>query len=280
MWFHAVCANISAIKYDDILKKPDVSWFCNVCKQQRSNRRSTIIEQTAEKTPITKAKSQEGDQMSSKAVYSMFKDLQRDIADLKHELSTYKDIARQLTDENVNLRNENDNLRSQINNVEYQVETIIQNNINNNIVLYGVPQTESENLNSICDSLAAALEVDLQPNKIEVAFRKHISGTKSSGLPAPIVIRFNNNKTKAAVMAASKSHKINADIIDTSFEKRPIYITEQLTRNKQFIFKCARDKKREGKIKFAWSKNGEIYIRISENSPIIRIKRHQELNDI
>lgn len=218
--------------------------------------------------------------MNSKAVYSMFKDLQRDIADLKHELSTYKDIAKQLTDDNINLRNENDILRSQINNVEYQVESIKQNNINNNILLCGVPESESENLNSICDSLAAALEVNLQPSEIEVSYRKNISGTKSSGLPAPIVIRFNNNKTKAAIMAASKSHKINADKLDASFEMRPIYISEQLTRNKQYIFKCARDKKREGKVKFAWSKNGEIYIRQSENSPIIRVKRHQELNDL
>lgn len=64
------CGKTFHANYDDILKKPDVvSWFCNVCKMQRSNRRSTIIEQIADITPKIKAKGQflEGDQMSNKA---------------------------------------------------------------------------------------------------------------------------------------------------------------------------------------------------------------------
>lgn len=280
--FHSSCVGISAKKYDEIIKSSDAFWFCDTCKRKRNNRRSTVMDQGANKTPVNKQHTQslESDQMDIKTVYSMFKDLQKDIAELKQEVSTYKDIAQKLSHENICLRNENDILKSKINNVEYNVESFKQQNINSNVLLCGLPQTENEDLSTICTSLAAALEVEFQLNDVEDVYRKHISGTISSGLPAPIVIKFKNNKIKTAVMAAKKTHKINCDALGNNFEKRPLYISEQLTRHKQYIYKCARDKKRENIIKYAWSRNGEIFVRKTESSPIIKIKHQHDLDEL
>lgn len=150
----------------------------------------------------------------------------------------------------------------------------------------GIPQSETENLDAIIQTLGAALAVEIKPIDVETAYRKRLSGTNSSGLPSPIVIKFNNPKVKAAVMAAKTIHKINTDSIfnnDSSnevFDKRPVYISDQLTRHKQFVFKCARDLKKEKKIAYAWTKNGEIIVRKTENSPAIIIKHQDQLNDI
>lgn len=288
MVFHAVCVGLNAIRYDEIEKNSGVFWFCDSCKQKRNHRRSAVMASTSQKTPSFKSTTpttKVSGQIDINTIYDMFKNLQTDMADIKRELCDYKNITQQLTNENVNLHNENDKLKNRISNVEYYIESKKQHDINNNILVCGIPQTETERLDIIVQSLGTALAVEIRPTDVEIAYRKRLSGTNSSGLPSPIVIKFNNQKVKEAVMAAKTLHKIDTNSLSITeinqiMEKRPIYISDQLTRHKQFIYKCARDLKKENKIAYAWTKKGEILVRKTENSPTIIIKHQEQLNDI
>lgn len=80
--------------------------------------------------------------------------------------------------------------------------------------------------------------------------------------------------TKRKVTLTKKRNKITTQCLKSvvDFQHRKIYIAEQLTARKQYIFKVARDIKRAQIIKFAWAKNGEIFIMKTEKSRIIKVK--------
>lgn len=59
-----------------------------------------------------------------------------------------------------------------------------------------------------------------------------------------------------------------------------IYINEVLTKRNQYLFKLARDQKREGKLKFTWFRNGRLLVRKTEKSKAKEITSAIVLNDI
>lgn len=127
--------------------------------------------------------------------------------------------------------------------------------------------------------------VEIQPGEICNAYRKPQakSSTNSSGLPAPIVATICNKAIKEAIFTAKKTKTLNTGILqelNTHDSGRPIYINEQLTRYKQFIFKVARDIKREHRVEYAWAKNGDIYIKKTADSSAIKIKNIDQLDGI
>lgn len=143
--------------------------------------------------------------------------------------------------------------------MEYFIESEKQRKINNNIIIYGVQQTPDENVKLIVEAIATHLGVEMKHDDICSAYRKPISksATNSSGLPAPIVATISNKTTKEAIFAAKKGIKLNTNIFTDHIQDsgRPIYINEQLTRHNQFIFKMARDIKREHRVENACAKN-------------------------
>lgn len=62
-------------------------------------------------------------------------------------------------------------------------------------------------------------------------------------------------------------------------EERAIYINPNLTKERQFLYKIARDARKNKKLDFVWVKNGEIFIRKNENSKILKLIYKDQLND-
>lgn len=67
---------------------------------------------------------------------------------------------------------------------------------------------------------------------------------------------------------------------NTNRKQSYIYIGEQLIKARQFLFKKARDARRNKIIKYTWMRNGEILIRKTDTSRIIILKDYRQLNDI
>lgn len=71
-----------------------------------------------------------------------------------------------------------------------------------------------------------------------------------------------------------------ADIGISQQSKRPLLITEQLTRHNQELLFKARSIRGPGGFKFVWSKNGQILARHKENSRVIRITDQNQITQI
>lgn len=292
--FHMSCTGISAKNYDEYIADSNAFWFCDMCKKSRNQRRSLLIENTATKSPnlvsgkttvnITsdsrKINNQtKTDRFGFDDIYKLLQDLQKSVSEIQSDLSTHKDIVKQLTEQNISLRNENDNLKHRVDNIESQFDDMKQRKLNNNILICGVPTENNEDLRCIVNKIGSTIGIEIEPTQISNIHRKMLPANVSSGLPPPIVVQFTDSITKTSVMAANKSKKLDSLIISPKQPKRPIYLNEQLTRHKQFMFKEARQLKRDGKVKFAWTKNGEIYVRKNEQSPHVKFKNINQRND-
>lgn len=295
--FHMVCAGISTKKYDEYISDSTAYWFCDVCKSTRKKRISILIDGTSTKSPSAASSktptnatsdvrkntnnSSKNDRVCLDDIYKLLQDLQKTVSAIQTDLSTHKDIIKQLTDQNISLRNENDELKHCVNNIESQIDDMKQRKILNNILICGVPTVDNENLGEVVNKIGNAIGYKVEPDDIINIHRKALPANSNSGLPPPIVVQFANSAAKSEMMAANKSKKLDSLIFlaEHVHPKRPIYLNEQLTRHKQFMFKEARQLKREGRIKYAWTRNGEIYVRKSEETPHVRFKNINQCHD-
>lgn len=287
--FHKKCTDLSDTKYDDIISSnTDTAWFCDICKKKRDQRRSILntnnINATIQspRTPCTPnalpIEQTVSETISLSDIYKKLENIQTTIKQMQSEMTYYKETVKTLTQQNISLRNDNDKLKARIQNTEYQVESIKQQQLQNNILLCGIPETENEDLSIIVKNITNTLSITLNTDEITTIHRKTISGTKSAGLPAPILVKFTNTQIKNDIMNAKKGKQLDTTILATKTIKRPIYINEHLTRHRQYIFKNTRDLRREKKIEYTWTKNGDIYIRQKSDSPAVKIKNIEQLN--
>ncbi|CAN7947446.1 unnamed protein product [Ixodes pacificus] len=135
-----------------------------------------------------------------------------------------------------------------------------------NIEIHGVRGSENENLVEIVTDLARRL--DLPPptsQTIETAHRLRAR----EGRIAPILVRFTQRSTRD--MWIKKRF---------SLKEEGIYVNENLTKTLKNLFWSTKTKAREKNYKFVWARNGKIFVKEKESSPVIRIENENDLNKI
>lgn len=60
-------------------------------------------------------------------------------------------------------------------------------------------------------------------------------------------------------------------------QRRPVYISEQLTKRRQYLSKMARELKRKKKVDFVWISDGDLFIRKNKDSTAVKVKYKQQL---
>lgn len=249
--------------------------------------KSPILVGSNNKTPVTSkntsknSKQTNDDSIGFDEIYNLLQNLQQSVSSIQMELASYREIVTNLTEQNISLRNENVELKHRVDNIENQIEDMKQSHLNNNILICGVPEADKENLLSIVDTIGNTVGISVNSADICNVYRKKLPSNNSSGLPAPIVVHFSNTKMRNSILAASKTKQFDSHILPSELQhpKRPIYLNEQLTRRKQFLFREARQMKRDGIVQYAWTKNGEIYVRKNEGSPHVKFKNIDQRND-
>lgn len=293
--FHKACCGLTSRKFEEILKDSEKFWFCVPCKAKREKRRSTMTAQTLgaasfsnASTPLSvvarSSRNSNKDDSSSEIIEKLNKSLsiqekiQKDIADLKVQLDDYRKIVDQLTDENTELRNENDKLNVRIDLLEYKMETRNQQQINKNLLISGICTNDNENLVDIVTDIATTVKAVCNKDDIKKLYRSNETAS-NSGMPPQIVVEFFEKSVRDELLAKKKGHNLNTGALASySGDARPIYIGEMLTGYRQFVFKRARDLKRENIVKYAWVKDGEVFVRKDDTSRIIKIKHHSQID--
>lgn len=119
-------------------------------------------------------------------------------------------------------------------------------------------------------NLAKYVDVELTPENI-ISVNRVATASRNSGLPKSIIVRLNDKSKRDMLIKNRKKLMHNNNM-------RPIYITEQLTTKQQFVFKKARDLKRQNVIKFTWVKDGKILVRKTMDSKAVNITDITDLN--
>lgn len=289
-WHYPKCINLTSEKYDSICNSDEI-WFCDQCKKKKKQQRKSLMaDQT---TTLCNADTPTGtptytattDQVTLEKIYSELKFLNQaqgnmcnQLGELKKTIDDYKMIVDNLIEENTELKNQNEILTSKIENIEYIMDEDKQKQLQNNLVITGISEVENENLKQIVMEIGKVLEVNIQEEDIQHVERKFTT-SKNSGFPKSIIIQFKKENLKNEILTQNKTKRINTRSLNNTCEKRNIYIQQQLTKRRQYLYKLARDLKRENLIKYAWVKDGEIYIRKTDSSKIIRIKQKYQIDN-
>lgn len=162
--------------------------------------------------------------------------------------------------------------------------SIEQEEINSNIVIRGLETTENsshEELSCIYDGLRAHLSVsgvsELDP--VELRVLPALPGQDST-TKRPLVVKL---KSIAAKKTLLQTRRQKRDIFPRDFglqqtSKRPILITEHLTKENQNLLYQARSLRGPNGYKFVWSSNGQVLARRKKNSRVIRVTDILHLN--
>lgn len=102
--------------------------------------------------------------------------------------------------------------------------------------------------------LKKELNVDISLNEIASAFRMK-KGSKDN--TRPVMVKFSSLRSKEVVMRAKKQLRVN---------KRPVFISEHLTKHNADLYNKARSLVKEKKLFSTWSFNGQIFYKISSDA--------------
>lgn len=296
-WHYPKCIEISEERYEEIIEQPENPWLCNLCKAKKVHRRSMILDHNNTSTEMispsvsTRTRSEKTPMSVEGKFELIYKELQeirkqrnqyeKTLNDLTTVITDYKAIIDNLIQENTQLKNDTQILHDKFDHLEYTRDMQEQQALNHNIIINGAPEEEGENTKQQVIDIARVLQVNLIETDIKTAIRKSTSGSSTTGFPRTIAVTFNSKEVRDSILKSKSLRKITTKSINQqSQQDRPIYIGEQLTGRKQFLSKIARDLKRTGVVKFAWVKYGDIFIRHSEESRIIKIKNQTQLQRI
>lgn len=207
--------------------------------------------------------------------------LQNEVDSVKNMLTGIQETIDCLIDENHELKNENAILENRIRKLENYNDEILQRSMECDLEICGVPEAENENLDEVIQTMMTSLKLEANPGYINDVYRKKIKN-KNSGMPGPIIIKFNRKSYRDALLAEKKiKKKLDSSLIfpDAGQENiRPIYINECITNFRKLIHKNARELMKKDIFKFVWIKDGKILVRKSAESNIINIRSIDDLN--
>lgn len=230
-------------------------------------------------------------------IMSTLTDLKGDMGSLKTEISSLreenKNILMNVSICEANLQNSLDKIRTDVNSIAEQNSLLKKENaflksevaylrqqINSNTLkVSNVPVTDNENLVEIFLQICNLANFEIKKEAISDCFRLKNRSALSTPL---IIVKFVRILDKKALLRhlKEKATRINVnDIVPTGTDLQ-IYISEYLSPENASLFKEARILKKNGEIKHAWTRNGKIFVRKSENSTVKKIFTKSDLQKL
>lgn len=158
-----------------------------------------------------------------------------------------------------------------INEIRQQLNDKEQQELNNNVVIQGIPVKENENAQVLVDKIANTLKVAA---KVKKAYRLH--GPQNGKAYPPVKVVFENQDDKKQWMTAKRNVNLTARIFGGNNPLEPIYINHDLT--KQNIEQAKRYKK-EQNYKYLWVSNGKIFLRKNDTNKARLIGKKEDLKN-
>lgn len=171
-------------------------------------------------------------------------------------------LLQKLVSENTKLKELNQILDKKLDEAVTEIEKLKQKNLGNNLEIVGIKRTKNENLKAIITKMATHLNVKLSDDDITHTFRRELN--------EKIVVKFNNtemrNKFYNQTFSTETREKHVLDDPNSPTQNSIIFINQQLTNYNQYIYKKARDLKKQGKIYKVTIKDGIVAIKYTEKS--------------
>lgn len=165
------------------------------------------------------------------------------------------------------------------------VNVLEQQKLQNNILIKGVVECENADndlLSDMVDSIFSHIEQEFRSDSVLNVRR---IGPRKENLPRPILVEMVNYTVKMPVMKNLKDKELNCEKFENKGipwgkKEHKIYIRDHLTPTNNTIFYHARQLRKKNKVKFAWTKLGQIYIKVKDDSYAIHVTSIEQLEQI
>ena len=159
-----------------------------------------------------------------------------------------------------------------------ELEQLEQYGRRENLEIHGIPINKDKSTNQIVKHVAALLKVDLTNDQISTSHRlipnPYIDRSKVQK-NLPIIVHFANRDKRNEVY--SKRHLLKSD---SKLNTSRIDIRENLTSFRKSLYKEAKKVKNQLNYDFLWTLQGQIFLRKSPTSRVIRISSLSALDNL
>lgn len=257
-WYHVKCAKISVgdLEY---LSSAGVSWRCNPCRVLHQSP-STRLDISTQLAAIKESVDVVRDNLN------MYKHTVREeFTKIESRLAKFDTFVI----ENLKLRYEVTSLETKLSEAEQKL-------VDNDVVIYGIPESVNENLMEIVDNLIRFLGVSLTESSINDCFRLKTS-LHCSLKPRKIILKFVRKIDKMKMLNAVKVQRIFSTKDLGLPGDHAVYIQEHLSGDLNKLFIKVLKFKKSNNYRFAWTSDGNIFLRQTSSSNIFRVLSEADL---
>ncbi|KAH9385068.1 hypothetical protein HPB48_027122 [Haemaphysalis longicornis] len=167
---------------------------------------------------------------------------------------------KELTASNRALKEENHRLTQ-------RVEELEQYGRSNNLEVKGVPDDQ--------DAQEIILKMSEIVREPDVCHRVPTAKQNESN----IIVRFVRREKRNSFLSKAKKMRITTTELGCTVQA-PVYVNEHLTRQSKQLLGAAAAKKKQAGWKYAWVKDGKIFARREDKTPILRIRALSDVDKI
>lgn len=171
------------------------------------------------------------------------------------------------------------NLKSQICELKRELGDRDQLSLLNDLEISGVTENKGENTMQILGLLLNKIGQKFDEHDVVEARRVGPVRIGQDGRQSarPIVVRVTRRAVRDEVLRAARSRRnLTTAELNLAGTLRPVYINERLTKENRLLFGRARSLCKHNSWKFAWTRDGKIFIREGDGKTAFRI--HSEGN--
>ena len=223
-------------------------------------------------------------QLPNTDLLSKFADIHARILDLSSAFEISKIHVQEntasiktLTESNASLKNDNADLKSELAVLKSEVNEVQQYLRVNNLEVVGLQEPDEdtcdeENLLRVFKSLDhEEFGREFVKEDIDIS---HVVPSKRKDERRVVIVKFLSRKVKFAIQKGKKGKR------DLKLDGNIIFINDHLSPTNRSLFAAASEKKRILDYKYLWTRNGSIFMRKSDISPVIAITCNQVLLDL
>lgn len=289
LYYCQPCAKISNESFDTLRSDPaNLSWICPTCKGRRKSiicglDTSQSIPSSApsgSKQHIAGKSSNNNENVTAIAECRDF---------LTSKIEELNSVLEEIRNDNKVLRNRVDNLERKFTTLEsivYELEANAdlskRKALEKNLILKGIPASPNEDAVKIVKDVSAKMGLNIPNESIVRAVR--INNKSGSTKFVALLVSFVDSSTKSSLVDVFRQRQ-NVMLYDVleQFRRNSVHqntrisIRDDLTKLQRDIFIQSKNAQAELNLKFAWMKNGEVFVRKTENSKVHKISSRFDL---
>lgn len=203
------------------------------------------------------------------------------IQEIHNKFDQQAEVLNQLISKISTLEDENNKLREENCDLKLQMDDQEQYTRRNCLEIHGLPEVNGENITAEVIKIGRAIGINISSDMIDNCHRLGRKGKNgNTSAIRGVIVKFLRNFDKEhflknrKVKRALSSSELGFDVSHT------VYVNENLTQYRRSLMASVRKIRRDYKLSYVWTKNGNIFVRERENSQIINIKSEKDIKII